>query len=170
MEEDLDEISRGERESLDFLARVLPRRRRQHRGLEQRVEQDDENADYPAARPRHRSATAASRSASASAASARSCSAAKAAPGNTASLPDDVAPADLTVEQALELVRAKAEGPRTLGVDPATGQNVYVMNGRFGAYVQLGETPEKGEQGDEAEARVAAGEHDANRRSRSTRR
>ena len=63
-------------------------------------------------------------------------------PGRTASLPDDIAPADLTVEKALELVRAKAEGPRTLGVDPATGQNVYVMNGRFGAYVQLGETPE----------------------------
>jgi DNA topoisomerase-1 len=39
-------------------------------------------------------------------------------------------------------VRAKAEGPRTLGVDPATGLNVYVMNGRYGAYVQLGETPE----------------------------
>ena len=41
----------------------------------------------------------------------------------------------------MELVRAKAEGPRTLGVDPATGMNVYVMNGRYGAYVQLGETP-----------------------------
>jgi DNA topoisomerase-1 len=39
-------------------------------------------------------------------------------------------------------VRAKAEGPRTLGVDPATAKNVYVMNGRYGAYVQLGETPE----------------------------
>ena len=64
-------------------------------------------------------------------------------PGRTASLPEDVAPADLTVERALELVRAKAEGPRTLGVDPATGQNVYVMNGRYGAYVQLGETPER---------------------------
>ena len=63
-------------------------------------------------------------------------------PGRTASLPDDVAPADLTVERALELVRVKAEGPRTLGVDPATGMNVYVMNGRYGAYVQLGETPE----------------------------
>jgi DNA topoisomerase-1 len=48
----------------------------------------------------------------------------------------------LTGERALELVRAKAEGPRTLGVDPETGQSVYVMNGRFGWYVQLGETPE----------------------------
>ena len=63
-------------------------------------------------------------------------------PGRTASLPDEIAPADLTAERALELVRAKAEGPRSLGVDPATGQNVYVMNGRFGWYVQLGETPE----------------------------
>ena len=42
----------------------------------------------------------------------------------------------------MELVRAKAEGPRALGADPATGQQVYVMNGRYGAYVQLGETPE----------------------------
>jgi DNA topoisomerase-1 len=63
-------------------------------------------------------------------------------PGRTASLPEDLAPADLTVEKAMELVRVKAEGPRTVGVDPATGMNVYVMNGRYGAYVQLGETPE----------------------------
>jgi DNA topoisomerase-1 len=53
-----------------------------------------------------------------------------------------MAPADLKVSRALELVRAKAEGPRPLGVDPKSGQNVYVMNGRFGAYVQLGEMPE----------------------------
>jgi DNA topoisomerase-1 len=30
-----------------------------------------------------------------------------------------------------------------LGEDPATGQQVYLMTGRYGAYVQLGETPEK---------------------------
>jgi DNA topoisomerase-1 len=66
-------------------------------------------------------------------------------PGHTASLPDDVAPADLTVERALELLRAKAEGPRSLGNDPTTGQPVYLMSGRFGAYVQLGATPDKGD-------------------------
>jgi DNA topoisomerase-1 len=44
----------------------------------------------------------------------------------------------------MTLIRAKAEGPRVLGVDPKTGLNVYAIHGRFGAYVQLGEMPEKG--------------------------
>jgi DNA topoisomerase-1 len=59
-------------------------------------------------------------------------------------LPPTLAPADLTIEKAMTLIRAKAEGPRTLGDDPKTGMKVYVINGRFGVYVQLGETPEKG--------------------------
>ena len=62
--------------------------------------------------------------------------------GPRASLPEDLAPADLTLEKAIALLKAKAQGPKSLGVDPATGQHVYVMHGRFGAYVQLGETPE----------------------------
>jgi DNA topoisomerase-1 len=43
----------------------------------------------------------------------------------------------------MSLIRAKAAGPRELGADPATGQRVYLATGRFGPYVQLGETPEK---------------------------
>jgi DNA topoisomerase-1 len=65
-------------------------------------------------------------------------------PGHTASLPEEMAPADLNVEKAVALLEAKAAGPRELGVDPTTGQPIYVINGRFGAYVQLGPTPEKG--------------------------
>jgi DNA topoisomerase I len=64
-------------------------------------------------------------------------------PGNTASLPSDLPPADLTVEKAATLLNAKAAGPRLVGVDPATGLNVYATRGRYGAYVQLGETPDK---------------------------
>src|SRR6185503_1579626 len=48
------------------------------------------------------------------------------------------------VAKAMAYIRAKAEGPRLLGIDPKSGMNVYAINGRFGAYVQLGETPEKG--------------------------
>ena len=67
--------------------------------------------------------------------------------------PTTCAPADLTVEKAMSLMRAKAAGPRELGVDPATGQNVYLATGRFGPYVQLGETPEKPAEGREGARR-----------------
>ncbi|HEX2883443.1 MAG TPA: type I DNA topoisomerase [Candidatus Limnocylindria bacterium] len=61
-----------------------------------------------------------------------------------ASVPDDMPPADFSLEQAVELVESRAKGPTSLGTDPASGKEVYVMSGRFGPYVQLGETPEKG--------------------------
>jgi DNA topoisomerase-1 len=63
--------------------------------------------------------------------------------GNTASLPAGIAPADFGLDEALALLTTKGAGPRTVGVDPKTGMTVYVMDGRFGPYVQLGETPEK---------------------------
>ncbi len=62
----------------------------------------------------------------------------------TASIPDDTPPADLTLERAIALVEARAKGPDQLGTDPATGLPIYLMTGRFGPYVQLGETPERG--------------------------
>ena len=67
--------------------------------------------------------------------------------GNTASLPAGIAPADFGLDEALKLLADKSAGPRIPGVDPKTGMKVYVMTGRFGPYVQLGETPEKGPKG-----------------------
>jgi len=60
------------------------------------------------------------------------------------SIPDETPPADFSLERAIELAESKARGPASLGTDPASGKPVYVMDGRFGPYVQLGETPEKG--------------------------
>ena len=57
----------------------------------------------------------------------------------TASLPPDLPPDELTVERALELIALQAEGPRSLGDDPESGLPVYVLTGRFGPYVQLGD-------------------------------
>ena len=142
MEEDLDQISRGEREWLDFI-RQFYRGDTHHRGLEEAVKQAEERADYPlidvgvdpesGAMIRVRIGRY-----------GPFLQLGEGGPGKTAGLPPTLAPADLTVEKAMALIRAKAEGPRTLGVDPKTGMNVYAINGRFGAYVQLGETPEKG--------------------------
>ncbi|MDE0077312.1 MAG: helix-hairpin-helix domain-containing protein, partial [Caldilineaceae bacterium] len=57
----------------------------------------------------------------------------------TVSLPDDLAPGDLDAAAAEALVNAKQEGPVQLGKDPVSGLPVLVKDGRFGAYVQLGE-------------------------------
>ena len=61
-----------------------------------------------------------------------------------ASVPDDMPPAEFSLAQAVALVEARTKGPSTIGTDPVSGLPVYVMSGRFGPYVQLGETPEKG--------------------------
>jgi len=61
-----------------------------------------------------------------------------------ASVPDETPPADFTLERAIELAETRAKGPSSLGTDPASGLPIYVMTGRYGPYVQLGETPEKG--------------------------
>jgi DNA topoisomerase-1 len=57
---------------------------------------------------------------------------------DTAPIPDKLAPDELTVEKALEILSAP-RGGLLLGPDPATGLPVYVKSGRFGPYVQLGE-------------------------------
>jgi DNA topoisomerase I len=142
MEEDLDQISRGEREWLDFISHFY-RGDSHHRGLEEAVRQAEARADYPlidvGVDPE-----------SGEGVRVRIgrygpfLQQGEGGPGKTASIPPTQAPADLTVDKALALIRAKAEGPRLLGVDPNTGQNVYAIHGRFGAYVQLGETPDKG--------------------------
>jgi DNA topoisomerase-1 len=60
------------------------------------------------------------------------------APEDKASLPEGVAPDELTPERVAELFLA-GNGDRTLGDDPATGDEVVVKSGRFGPYVQAGE-------------------------------
>jgi DNA topoisomerase-1 len=140
MEDDLDEISRGERESTAFL-RQFYYGDTKHRGLLPAVERGAEKADYPlldlGIDPENGDPVRVRIGRF-----GPFVQVGEGGPGRTASLPEDVAPADLTADKALEMVRVKAEGPRTLGADPATGLNVYVMNGRYGPYVQLGETPE----------------------------
>jgi DNA topoisomerase-1 len=60
-----------------------------------------------------------------------------------ASIPEDVAPDELTVEMALELIETQNAGDKIFGTDPDSGLIVLGKTGRFGPYVQLGE-PEEG--------------------------
>ena len=54
-------------------------------------------------------------------------------------VPPDLPPAELTVEKAGELLAQASQGDQVVGTDPETGKPVYVKNGRFGPYVQLGD-------------------------------
>ena len=54
-----------------------------------------------------------------------------------ASVPDDIAPDELTVERAMAFLDAP-QGDRVVGTDPISGLEVFAKAGRFGPYVQLG--------------------------------
>ena len=79
------------------------------------------------------------------------------APAARASVPDELAPDELTPERARELMEQAAttgDDGRPLGTDPETGHEIVVKNGRFGPYVTEllpepaepaeGEKPKKG--------------------------
>ncbi|TDW44204.1 DNA topoisomerase I [Curtobacterium sp. PhB42] len=50
-------------------------------------------------------------------------------------VPEDLAPDELTVEKAKELVDAPVIGDRVVGINPDTGKEVLAKDGRFGPYV-----------------------------------
>jgi DNA topoisomerase-1 len=56
----------------------------------------------------------------------------------TASLPDETPPDEVTLEAALKLLEHAAQGEEPLGLDPETQKPVYLKVGRFGPYVQRG--------------------------------
>jgi DNA topoisomerase-1 len=60
-----------------------------------------------------------------------------------ASLPYDMSPGELTSEKIEELIEQNEEGPEILGKHPETGEPIFVLTGRFGPYVQLGEVTEE---------------------------
>ena len=55
--------------------------------------------------------------------------------GRRASVPDEIAPDELTVAKARELLDVQADDGRVLGTDPATGHEIIAKNGRYGPYV-----------------------------------
>jgi DNA topoisomerase-1 len=56
-------------------------------------------------------------------------------PPRRVNVPEELAPDELTAEKARELVEAPIVGDRVVGVDPESGKQIVVKNGRFGPYV-----------------------------------
>ena len=57
----------------------------------------------------------------------------------TAPIPEASCPDEITLEVAERLLQEAARGDTPLGEHPETGEAVYMKNGRFGPFVQLGE-------------------------------
>jgi DNA topoisomerase-1 len=62
---------------------------------------------------------------------------------DTASIPEDLPPDELTVERAIEFIEAPS-ADRVLGIEPESGLEIMLKAGRFGPYVQVGEVTEDG--------------------------
>jgi len=138
MEDELDEIADGGRDSIGYLASFY-RGEQGETGLAQQVENKTEEIPFPAIPIGNdpesnepvvvrvgRFGTYVQRGPGGA--------------GNTASIPDDVPPADLTVEAALAAIKKKSSGPVVVGKDPQTGRDVTLRSGRFGTYLEVAQT------------------------------
>src|SRR5688572_31130725 len=143
MEEILDQISNGEKDWLEFLGEFYHGdKKKKHRGLEHLVEDKADEIEYPIIELGKDPESGLPVRVRIGRYGPFLQLGSQNDGGPRASLPEDLAPADLTLDRAITLLKAKAQGPKALGTDPKTGHQIYVMHGRFGAYVQLGETPE----------------------------
>jgi len=59
-------------------------------------------------------------------------------------IPDALPPGDLSSEQFQTMLREKSEGREPIAVDPNSSQPIFLLTGRYGPFLQLGEvTPTK---------------------------
>lgn len=56
-----------------------------------------------------------------------------------ASLPDELAPSEVSVPLIQELIEDRLKGPKSLGIHPKEKKPIYCLKGRYGAYLQLGD-------------------------------
>lgn len=59
------------------------------------------------------------------------------------SLPQDMDPSDVTVEKLEQLIKLSEEEDKPIGVHPEEGLPIFLLTGRYGPYVQLGEVTEE---------------------------
>ncbi len=59
------------------------------------------------------------------------------------SLPMDMDPSDVTAEKLEELIKLSEEEDKPIGVHPEEGLPIFLLTGRYGPYVQLGEATEE---------------------------
>ncbi len=56
-----------------------------------------------------------------------------------ASIPEGMAPDEVNIDSAIDMLAKQAAGDKPLALDPISGMNIFVKVGRYGPYVQLGD-------------------------------
>ncbi|HXH60308.1 MAG TPA: type I DNA topoisomerase [Fimbriimonadaceae bacterium] len=140
MEEDLDEISNGDVDSVEYLNEFY-HGTEQHPGLEPQVKTKGADIPYPQIPIGDGVVVRIGRN-------GPFLQRGEGGPGNTASVPDGLPPSELTHEMAVELLEAKKSGGTEIGVDPSSGRKVIHKTGRFGDYLEVEQTDAEKESGE----------------------
>ncbi|HEV8240226.1 MAG TPA: type I DNA topoisomerase [Thermoanaerobaculia bacterium] len=155
MEDDLDEIARGETDWVDFLSRFYwgesaeeAAHDAHRKGLVQRIDEALPRIEYPAIHVGNdpetgqpitvrigRNSVYVQRGEGGEADESGKR-------GDRATIPVDLLIDELTPEKVAELLQHRTRGEEPLGQQPDSGENVYVRIGPYGPYVQLGEGAE----------------------------
>jgi DNA topoisomerase-1 len=134
MEDDLDRISNGEQEPIPYLSDFYFGDG--HKGLTDLVGRSLEQAD-----PREVNAVPLGGEEGAPVVRVGRYGPYLQVGDSRVSVPEDLAPDELTPEKARSLVE-EPSGDRVVGADPATGLEVLARQGRYGPFVQLGRAGE----------------------------
>ncbi|MFH1843944.1 MAG: type I DNA topoisomerase [bacterium] len=143
METSLDRIAGGEIDAVEFLRNFYQGQPEGNNGLLARIAQEVPNIDYPTIPvgddPESGQAITLH--------IGRTYVYARIGEGENsrrATLPLDLLIDELTVAKALEIIQARDRAQEPIGRDPVSGENIYVLVGPYGPYLQLGEA--EGEQ------------------------
>ncbi len=137
LEDDLDAISRGEMDNLKYLNKFYFGNG--HAGLIQLVKNGEEKID-----PREINGIPLGVDSTGRAVEVRIGRFGPFLTNGTdrASVPDGVAPDEMTIPEAEKILIAAAKGPASLGSHPTAQVPIYLKTGRFGPYLQLGDAKE----------------------------
>lgn len=134
MEEDLDAISRGEANNIDYLSKFYFGRGEP--GLKKRLENKVDEID---AREVSRIAIGQPEGQEPIVVRVGRYGPFLEQGERRGAIPDGLAPDELTIEKCLELLSQAKAAEEPLGTCPDTHKAIYLKNGRFGPYVQRGE-------------------------------
>lgn len=134
LEDDLDSISRGEAENIDYLKSFYFGNG--HKGLKELITSGVDNID-----PRLVCGIPVGKDKNDNLIEVRVGKYGPFLSNGTqkASVPEGTAPDEMSVEKAQEILTTAEKGPDSLGQHPVTGEPVYLKVGRYGPYIQLGD-------------------------------